>query len=133
MLIVSARRLFPNATPEIVLFANMALLTVPLSAVPTNVPLVGKVTDVAAVTVIVVANAPLVVKLPPNVIVLVPLSIPVPPYAPAIILPFQVPLVIVPTAAALNTFQDAVPSAAICKTDTSVGLDKTDNVFAALA
>ena len=44
-----------------------------------NVPDVGNMTEVAAIVVTVVLNAPLVVKLPPSVIVLAPLLTPVPP------------------------------------------------------
>jgi len=44
-----------------------------------RVPVVGSVTVVLAVAVNVVLNAPEVVKLPPRVIVLVPLLTPVPP------------------------------------------------------
>ena len=64
VLIVSAKRLLPNETPEIVLLASMALVTVPVSALPTNVPLVGNASVVAAVTEIDVANTPLAAPLP---------------------------------------------------------------------
>ena len=64
-----------------------------------KVPLVGNVTLVSAVEVKVVANAPEVVRFPPNVIVLDPLFTPVPPYVPPIAVAFQVPFVIVPTVA----------------------------------
>ena len=46
-----------------------------------NVPLVGKVTFVAAVELRVILFAPVVTKFPPNVIVLPVLSTPVPPFA----------------------------------------------------
>ncbi len=67
-----------------------------VTALLTKVPDVGKVTLVEAVEVNVTGNAPDVVKLPPNVIVLAPLFTPVPPYVPPITLPFQVPDAIVP-------------------------------------
>ena len=66
-------------------------------------PDVGKVTFVAPDEVSVVAKAPEVAKaaavviLPPKVIVLPELFTPVPPYCPAITLPCQVPVPIVPT------------------------------------
>lgn len=62
-----------------------------------RVPLTGSVTDVFAVTVIVVVNAPECVSDPPSVIVLVPLLTPVPPYVPPTREPCQVPVPIVPT------------------------------------
>ena len=49
-----------------------------------KVPVVGKVTEVVAVDVKVVANAPSVVKLPPKVIVFPIFATPVPPNCPAI-------------------------------------------------
>jgi hypothetical protein len=52
-----------------------------IDAVVARVPLVGKVTLVIPVIVNVDANAPEVVKLPPNVNVLEPLFTPVPPLA----------------------------------------------------
>ena len=61
---VNVDKLVPNALPEIVLLASMALVTVPVSALPTNVPLVGNATVVAAVTEIDVANTPLAAPLP---------------------------------------------------------------------
>jgi len=51
------------------------------AAVVSNVPLVGKVTFVAAVNTKVEAKAPLVVNEPPRVTVLLPLFTPVPPFA----------------------------------------------------
>jgi hypothetical protein len=45
----------------------------------TKLPDIGKITLVLAVAVRVVLNAPEVTKLPPNVIVLAPLFVPVPP------------------------------------------------------
>jgi len=51
-------------------------------AVLSSVPVVGKVTPVAAVMVNVEANAPTVVRLPPSVIVLPLFATPVPPFAP---------------------------------------------------
>ena len=80
------------AAAVIVLLVNVS---VPLSVA--NVPLVGKVKSVAAVVfkviaaalpapvVPVVVNAAPVNKLPPSVIVLMPLSMPVPPFAGATI------------------------------------------------
>jgi hypothetical protein len=62
----------PNNSAEVIEF----------DSVPYNLPVVGKVTDVAAVDVNVVGNAPAVVKLPPKVTVLPVLSTPVPPLAP---------------------------------------------------
>ena len=67
-----------------------------VTALLTNVPDVGRVTLVLAVAVKVVLNAPLVVRFPPNVMVLLPLFTPVPPYVPLTRLPFQVPDVMVP-------------------------------------
>ena len=59
--------------------AIIVLVTVPVSAEPTNVPDVGNVTVVFAVAVNVVLNAPDVTKFPPRVTVLAPLFTPVPP------------------------------------------------------
>ena len=72
------------------------LVKVSAPAKVAKVPVMGKVTFVAAVVVKVVAKAPDVVKLPPSVMVLPELLTPVPPYWPAIKVPFHVPLVIVP-------------------------------------
>jgi hypothetical protein len=55
----------------------------------TNVPDVGNVTDVGAVIVSVVANAPDVARLPASVSVFDPLLTPVPPYVGLITLPVQ--------------------------------------------
>ena len=63
--------------------SNNSAEVIELDLVPYNVPLVGKVTDVAAVDVNVVGNAPAVVKLPPKVIVFPVFATPVPPLAPA--------------------------------------------------
>ena len=54
--------------------------------------MIGRVTDVLAVAVRVVVNAPDVVKFPPIVIVLPVFATPVPPYWPAIAVPLQVPV-----------------------------------------
>ena len=62
-----------------------------------RVPVVGRVMDVLAVTVSAVLYMPEVVKSPPSVIVFPELFTPVPPYCPAIAVPFQVPVVMVPT------------------------------------
>ena len=70
-----------------------------VTAVFTKVPVVGKVTFVAPVVVNVRLFAPDVARLPPSVIVLVPLLMPVPPYVGLTTVPFQVPEVIVPTVA----------------------------------
>lgn len=83
--------------PAVKLFPFMVLLV--KASVPANVakvPVVGNVTLVVAVSVRVVPNAPDVVKLPPNVIVLPVLATPVPPYCPAINDPCHVPVPIVP-------------------------------------
>ena len=62
-----------------------------------SVPVVGRVTLVAAVDVNEISPEPAVAKLPPFiVIVLVPLLTPVPPYVGDIISAFQVPTFIVP-------------------------------------
>ena len=76
---------------------NVLFVNVSIPAKVANVPVVGRVTLVAAVVVKVVANAPEVVKLPPSVMVLPELLTPVPPYCPEINDPFHVPLVTVPT------------------------------------
>jgi hypothetical protein len=57
---------------------------VAVTAVPSNVPLVGNVTLVFAVRVPVKVYAPLYVTLPPMVIVEAPLLTPVPPCVPVI-------------------------------------------------
>lgn len=62
-----------------------------------NVPVVGNVTAVVLVMVNVEANAPLVVRLPPRVMVLPVLATPVPPYWPATNEPCHVPVPMVPT------------------------------------
>lgn len=64
----------------IVLFVNVSV-----PAKVDIVPVVGRVTFVAAVATNVVAKAPVVVRLPPKVIVLPVFAIPVPPIAPGII------------------------------------------------
>jgi hypothetical protein len=61
---------------------NVLLVSVSVPFKVDNVPVVGKVTDVASVDVNVVGNAPAVVKLPPKVTVLPVLATPVPPLAP---------------------------------------------------
>lgn len=68
--------------PEIVLEPAAIVLFVSVSALAkvANVPEVGSVTEVVALAVNVTANAPLVVKFPPRVIVLPLLATPVPPY-----------------------------------------------------
>jgi hypothetical protein len=63
--------------------SNNSAEVIELDLVPYNVPVVGKVTDVAAVDVNVVGNAPAVVKLPSKVIVLPIFAVPVPPLAPS--------------------------------------------------
>ena len=83
--------------PDIVLFVRVSI-----PAKVAKVPVAGKVTLVAPVAVNVNAYAPAVVNepaveiLPPRVIVFEPLLTPVPPYVPVKIVPFQVPVVIVP-------------------------------------
>ena len=67
-----------------------------------SVPVVGNVTLVLAVVVKVNVCAPLCVKFPPSVIVLLPLLTPVPPYVGDIIVPCQVPVPIVPTVVRLE-------------------------------
>jgi len=62
-----------------------------------NVPVTGRVTLVVPIVVNVRLLAPLVAKLPLNVMVLVPLLTPVPPYVGDIISAFQVPAVSVLT------------------------------------
>jgi hypothetical protein len=69
--------------------------TLPL--IVASVPDVGNVTLVAPVVVNVTALDGVVVKFPPNVIVLPVFATPVPPYCPLITDPFQVPVPIVPT------------------------------------
>ena len=60
-------------------------------------PLVGSVMLVLPVVVNPRLCAPVCVKFPPSVIVLVPLFTPVPPYVGDITVPCQVPVPIVPT------------------------------------
>ena len=62
-----------------------------------NVPEVGMVTDVAPVRATLRLKAPVVARLPLNVMVLEPLLTPVPPYVGLITEAFQVPAVSVPT------------------------------------
>lgn len=62
---------------------SVLLVSVSVPANVDNVPVVGKVTEVKAVEVNVVANAPEVVRLPPSVIVLLVFATPVPPFAPS--------------------------------------------------
>lgn len=62
---------------------SVLLVSVSVPANVDNVPVVGKVTEVKAVEVNVVANAPDVVRLPPSVIVLLVFATPVPPFAPS--------------------------------------------------
>jgi hypothetical protein len=90
------------------------------TVVLTSVPDVGRVTDVLAVAVSVVVNAPEVVKFPPIVIVFPVFATPVPPYWPAITEPFQVPVAIVPTlvkedeiTVELSVVPESVPAGAI--------------------
>ena len=85
---------------------------VPVTA---SVPLVGNVTFVLFVVVSVNVCAPLCVKFPPNVIVLLPLFTPVPPYVGLMIVPFQTPVVIVPSVSKLE-FTIAPPSVVLFKT-----------------
>ena len=61
------------------------LVKVSVPAKVANVPIVGRVTFVAAVATNVVAKAPEVVRFPPKVIVLPVFATPVPPIAPGII------------------------------------------------
>jgi hypothetical protein len=80
-----------------VLFVSVA---VPVSVA--TVPDVGNVTSVGPVALKVilfpiVVKLPAVLILPPNVIVLDPLSTPVPPYIGSMIVAFQVPVVTVPS------------------------------------
>ena len=72
----------PNTGAVNVGLVKVLFVKVSVPAKVAKVPVVGKVTVVAAVLVKVVAKAPEVVKFPPKVIVLVPLSTPVPPLAP---------------------------------------------------
>ena len=88
---------FPKGKLESTGLVNVLLVKFSEPANVANVPVKGKVTFVVPVVVNVVAKAPEVVRLPPKVIVLPELLTPVPPYCPAIKLPFQVPVVIVPT------------------------------------
>ena len=82
---VLAKTADPVPVSSVSVVANCNEVTLP-ACVPYNVPLVGKVTLVAAVEVSVVENAPTVVKspavfiLPPSVIVLPVLATPVPPF-----------------------------------------------------
>jgi hypothetical protein len=113
--------------PEIVLEPAAIVLFVSVSALAkvANVPEVGKVTEVVPLAVNVTANAPLVVKFPPRVIVLPLLATPVPPYRPAITEPFHVPEVIVPmlTLPLLNNVSNAPPLAEeICASGVAVPL-----------
>ena len=62
---------------------SVLLVSVSVPAKVASVPVVGNVTEVRAVEVNVVANAPEVVKLPPSVIVLPVFATPVPPLAPS--------------------------------------------------
>ena len=91
----------PVPVSSVNVVANSPELTLPV-LVPYKVPLVGKVTFVAAVEVNVTSFAGVVVKappvkiFPPIVMVFIPLFIPVPPYCPLKTLPCQVPVPIVP-------------------------------------
>jgi hypothetical protein len=84
----------PMTLPFHVVFVdNVLLVNVSDPASVDKVPAVGNVTLVPAVAIKVVSKAPDVVKFPPIVMVLPVFATPVPPYCPAIILPFQVVLV----------------------------------------
>ena len=72
----------PKTGAVMIGLVKVLLVNVSVPAKVAKVPVVGRVTVVAAVAVNVVAKAPEVVKFPPKVIVLVPLSTPVPPLAP---------------------------------------------------
>ena len=72
----------PKTGAVMVGLVKVLFVKVSVPAKVAKVPVVGKVTVVAAVVVNVVAKAPEVVKSPPNVMVLFPLSMPVPPLAP---------------------------------------------------
>ena len=87
----------PDRAPLLIVGdVNVLFVNVSVPARVARVPEVGSVTLVAPVTVNVVANAPLVVRLPPRVIVLVPLLTPVPPYVGLTTVPCQVPVETVP-------------------------------------
>ena len=93
----------PKIGAENVALVNVLLVKVSVPVRVAKVPVVGKVSEVVAVEVKVVAKAPKVVKspaieiLPPRVIVFPVLATPVPPYCPAMTVAFQVPVPMVPT------------------------------------
>ena len=92
----------PSAGVVSVGLVSVLLVSVSAPAKVERVPVSGRVMLVVAVVVRVVAWAPEVVKLPPNVMVLPLLSTPVPPYWPVITVPFHVPVVIVPRVVMLD-------------------------------
>ena len=61
---------------------KVLFVSVSVPASVARVPVVGRVIDVVPVAVKVVANAPLVVRFPPSVMVLLVFATPVPPLAP---------------------------------------------------
>ena len=75
VIVPEAVTLVPLKLEEVIVL----LLSVSEPVSVARVPVVGRVTVVFAVAVRVVLNAPEVVRLPPRVIVLVPLLTPVPP------------------------------------------------------
>jgi hypothetical protein len=86
----------PNVMVTFVSFDDVKAAGTTNWLVVASVPDVGNVTLVNAVIVKVDAKAPLVVKFPPNVIVLVALLTPVPPKVGDKTVPFQTPVVTVP-------------------------------------
>ena len=94
----------PHVVPMVVAF-QVPVVIVPMddkddnvvTSVLTKVPDTGSVTLVPAVVVNASGKAPKVDKFPASVIVLAPLLMPVPPNWGAMIVPFQVPVVMVPS------------------------------------
>ena len=71
-------------------------------AVVQSVPDVGRVTDVAPVVLRVTVSVPVPITVLPETVIVFPVfATPVPPYCPAITLPFHVPVVIAPVLAVI--------------------------------
>ena len=103
----------PNTGAVIVGLVKVLFVKVSVPSSVAKVPVVGKVTVVAAVAVNVVAKAPEVVKFPPKVIVFPELSTPVPPLAPSKI-PVT-PVVKGNPVALVNTAAEGVPKFGVTK------------------
>jgi predicted amidohydrolase len=103
----------PNTGAVIIGLVKVLLVKVSVPSNVAKVPVVGKVTEVAAVVVNVVAKAPEVVKFPPKVIVFPELSTPVPPLAPGKI-PVT-PEVRGSPVALVNTAAEGVPKFGVTK------------------